>query len=852
MSAPFLFFFVSGACALVYQVVWVRQLLLLTGSTTAAVSTVLAIFMAGLGAGAWLFGARADRARSPLKLYGYLELGIGIYALLLPRLLAAATPTYVELARDLAGRPGLLLVLRVTLGALVLAVPTVLMGGTLPVLVRYVGRRADRFGADLGRLYGANLLGGVAGSLAAGFVLIRTLGVEGATLAAVAANLAIALLALVWGAREATPPASDAAEVGLRLEMAPSARPWVWAAVVFSGFVTMAYEVLWTRILVFAFTSTVYAFTLILSTFLTGLALGSRLFVSIERRPRPLQALAAAQILAGLAALVFTPLSTRAADLIGQMMQRFGSTGGVFLGATALTAALVMLVPATLMGLVLPLGMRLLVDDLARAGRRVGTAYLSNTLGSMAGSLLAGFVLIPILGLKRTLLVVAALQVALGWALLPHLELEPRRRRGALALSAGLLVTAAVAASVMLAGPAPFDRRLARWPGAVIEAHRDAVGASFTVVRAPEIGTSLRIDGFDAATAGLRAAYMPMMTHIPMLLHPEPRRLLVICFGTGGTAGAGLLHRDATIDVVDINPTVFEMATYFSEWNHGVAADRRARLIADDGRNFLLTTRESYDVITSEPMPPGFAGVVNLYSREYYELARERLRPGGLVVQWLPLHLVSADHALRILKTVQAVFPETALWMHAGTGIIVGRRDGEIAVDLPRLAHAFGDAALARELAAFGVRQPMDFARLVALSPSGVRDVVVGVPVVTDDRPALEFDRPRPPAQDYRPLPALFTTLPREAARAVEIFYRRRLGDRVPVRGASADESSDLARWLEMDTRRVLGGVYAAWDQPDLAVAELERAAAAAHDEPTRAALRAEALRLRETSSRGR
>ncbi len=824
---PLAFFFLSGACALVYQVVWVRQLLLLTGSTTAAVSTVLAIFMAGLGLGAWIFGARADRSPSPLRLYAYLELGIGLYALVLPKLLALATPSYVAVARALAGQPAALLLLRAGLGALLLLVPTVLMGGTLPVLVRFVSRSVERFGTDLGQLYGANLVGGVAGSLAAGFVLIRWLGIEGATHAAVITNLLVGLTALLVGRRvgASAPSAAETADSELRLELPGGARPLVWTVVVLSGLATMAYEVLWTRVLVFGLTSTVYAFTLILATFLLGLALGSRLFIAIERRPRPLVALAAAHVLAGTGALLLTPLSARAADLVEWVTRGFGYAGEAFLAATALAAALVVLLPATLMGLIFPLGLRLLVDDLARSGRRVGTAYLANTAGSVLGSLLAGFVLIPLLGLKGTLLCLAAVQVALGLALVLRADLPPARRRQLLVAGAGLVLIGTASASLLLQGPSPFDRLPAGKGGrARIEAHRDAVGASISVVRVPGGGTRLRIDGFDAAGDTGSSGYMPMMTHLPMLLHPDPRRLLVICFGTGSTAGAGLLHPGTTVDAVDINRTVFEFAPHFAAWNHSVATDPRARLLVDDGRNYLLTSRESYDVITSEPMPPRFAGVVNLYSREYYRLARERLRPGGIVVQWLPLHLMTVEDAIAILRTVSDVFPECTLWLHDLTGIIVARRDEPVALDLARVARALASAPLREDLARLGIGDPLDLVRMHALGPGLIRRATARAAPITDEHPLLEFHSWLSPYQGWRDSPYFNMPLSVELTRGLETVFRLRLEDEAPLVAATPDVVAEVARRRRQESHLALAHLYSLWGHDGPAAEELAAA----------------------------
>jgi spermidine synthase len=485
-----------------------------------------------------------------------------------------------------------------------------------------------------------------------------------------------------------------------------------------------------------------------------------------------------------------------------------------------------MLVPATFMGVVLPLGMRLLVDDLARSGRQVGLAYLANTGGSVAGALLAGFALIPLLGLKHALLLLAAAQVGLGGAFLGHLALPPPRRRQVRAASAALLAVAAGGAAWLLSGPSPFDLQNLRGSSRpVIHAHRDAVGSSVSVVSAHAGEKMLRIDGVNAALEGARAGYMPMMAHIPLLLHPDPRRLLVICFGTGSTAGAGLLHDGTTIDVVDINPVVFDFAPHFVRWNHGVAHDPRARLIVDDGRNYLLTSRERYDVITSEPMPPRFAGVVNLYSREYYLLARERLRPGGLMVQWVPFHLVSVAEGLQILRSVREVFPHTTLWLHGYTGIVVARRDGQIAVDLPRVRRALASPGLREDLAAFGVGDALAFAGLHALGPDAIARAVAAQPPITDDRPSLEFHPPTSRAQEMRQIPGSDLMFTREMSRSVEIVHRLRLAEEAPLAGATPAEASAVARARARESHETLGRLYALWGQQAAAAAELEAAA---------------------------
>lgn len=797
-------FFLSGAAALVYEVVWVRQLLLSVGATTAAVSTVLGVFMGGMGLGAWWLGRRADRSAAPLKLYAYLEIGIGLYALVLPDLVAWTRPFYVAAARALEGQPASLTLLRVGLSAALLLLPTILMGGSFPVLVRFLARSDARLGRDLGGLYGVNLAGAVCGSLAAGFVLVRSLGLRGATLAAVLVNLGVGVAALLWSGRGAAAPSPG--------EPAPAPRPapaaagavprsLLFAVAALSGALTMGYEVLWTRVLLFSFNSTVHAFSLILATFLAGLALGSYTFRWVEGRFDRVRALVVAQVLAGLSAAVLAPASAHAATVIAALSARLGYTPGVFLAALALSASLVILLPAALMGLVLPLSMRLLLDDIERSGKTVGAAYLANTCGSVLGSVLTGFALIPWLGLKGALLLLVVVQVATGAALLPWCRLAPPARRRVLLAATGGAAAVVALLAALVRGPAPFDRldRPPSGPPPVVAAHRDGVTASVSVVDYGSAGRVLRIDGFAAAVGRPRGGYMAMMTHVPMLVHPRPRRVLVVCFGTGTTAGTTLLYPGARADVVDIDRTVLEFAPYFRDTNRDVARSPRARLVVDDGRSYLLTSGERYDVVTAEPMPPGFSGMASLYSREYYRLARERLAPGGVIVQWLPMHLLSEAQSLGVLRTVQDVFPETTLWVFEHTGIVVARRDAPVSVDLPALRARLAAPDLRADLEQLGLDDAEDFLDLHVLGPDAVRRLTARARPVTDDHPWIEFDAPR---HTLRPS---FGGFRLEQARTMRALFTERLRDPLALSGATPAEAAAVAERRGVSSRLRLG-----------------------------------------------
>lgn len=813
-------FFFSGASALLYEIVWMRQLVLIVGATSLAVSTVLSIFMLGLAIGAAVFGPVADRSRSPLRLYGFCELGIGLYALGLPLLVSLATPGYVAAARLVGeGLAGLTL-LRLGLAFALLLVPTLLMGGTLPLLMAAIFRGRSRLGRDLGMLYGINVAGAVFGCVATGFLLIPHLGVPGSTQLAAAVNLLIALAALL--AARPAPANAPALPAPPEPSHAPPGRHRIllWLVLFLSGFFTMGYEVLWTRMLVFSLTSTVYAFSIILATFLAGLALGSALFAAfVDRRPDALLALAIVEILAGVLVLVCVPSGVGAHDLIRIVSDHLGAGAGTRVAAMVLAAGLMMLVPATVMGIVFPLACRQLIDGPDRSGGPLGLAYTLNTAGSVIGSLATGLALIPLFTLKGSVLLLASLQFALGVTLLTFSGATRPRRAILLLASSGAFLLGLAFYRARLTGPNPFDtlRSTTSGAAATVLAHEDGIAGSVTVVGHEGGARTIRIDGFEAAgDAGGGYGYMAMMSHIPMLLHPAPRRQLVICFGTGTTAGSGLLHPGTRLDVVDINATVLSFAHHFRGVNGNVAKDPRTHLIVDDGRNYMMITRERYDVITSEPMPPIYAGVVSLYSREYYELARDRLEPGGLIAQWLPFHLLRWEESCDILRTVLDVFPETTLWIHGTQGIIVARKDRPISIDPEDIRRRITADPAAPAMRALGIRDVPDFVDRFALGPAAIERLTALADPITDERPSLEFHTLRSSHV------SMFGSRHRNEALALEKIYRLRLTEPLPVKSASAVELSNLEEFYRISTHDMLAHLYLDGKLPDQARRELE------------------------------
>lgn len=738
-------FLLSGAAALVYEILWTRRLTLVFGSTTFAVSAVLTAFMTGLALGAYFLGRLADRVARPLRLYAALEAGIAAAALLLPYALDAFSVLYPSLYAAGREHAWLLPAVRLFLSFLLLLVPCTLMGGTLPVLVRFAARAPERFGRDFAWLYGMNTLGAVTGCLLAGFWLLGRFGLAATNLAAVSANLFLALAFLLLDTRAARaplPPVPRASDVPPRFSRQEKI---VISVAVLSGLTLLGLEVLWTRVLVQALLSTTYSFTAMLATLLLSLALGSFLAGRwpVGDGPRAaerlLARLARIELLFAVALVAELPLLGSLVFLRDYYLGWVGEDRQV--AAKFLTAAVVMVVPATLAGMLFPLSIQILSRRLARVGGGLGRIYLWNTLAAAAGALLAGLVLIPGLGVKASYLGVAGVHAAVAVGLGFYATRWP-----AWLAALPVLVALGVGGARALNRPDVFSGEELRIPGLEMEvlAYRETADATFAVYRHQRTDFRfLRINGFEAASDERVSQYMPMMAHLPLLLHPQPKRVLVIAFGSGSTAGAAAQHPIERLDLVDISRTVYELAPYFAAANHNVLADPRARPWVEDGRNFVGATRERYDVITSEPMPPKFATMVNFYTRDYYLAARARLTAHGVICQWVPFHLLTPEDARMIVRTFLEVFPHATLWIIRNTGLLIGTVE-PVALDPRALAARMEEPRVRADLARLGFRTVDDLLASFALDAASLRAFSANAPVMTDNNPYLEFSADQP------------------------------------------------------------------------------------------------------------
>jgi len=715
--------FLGGAAALAWQLIWSHQLGLALGASARGVALTVATAMAGMTLGSLACGRllRRSTPRDPVLLYGLLELAIGLLALL-----PAALGDGIMAADARVHRESPALAMPFTILALVLTIgpATLMMGATLPVM----GLLARSGGTPLSRLYSLNTAGAAMGTLVAAFILMPRYGLGGTSLALVFAHLILALSCFLLFLKTRGAFSASIKEPKRNepvLEKQPPGAGWI---AFFSGAAAFLLEVAWFRSLKSAWFSTADSLAVMLFCFLIALALGAALAPWWRARGG---SLAIPFIAAAFLVLMATPLIDRFDSV--DLFQKSGALrqlSRVFIGL------LVIGPPVVCLGIALPT----LLDE-ARGPRDWARLYAVNTLGAVVGANLAAWILLPAIGPSATAAVAAAFLSIAAMRQIPSW-----RNRATLAC----LLAAFLGMIQLMARRDPHEVAGAnRAIGGPVEtlSLRHGPDATISVVGF-EGGKALLINGFftTAEVADPRSHYLDAIGRVPMLLHPDPRHALVICFGTGQTAHAVRAEGPESLDLADLNGAVFDMAGFF-EANHGVLEDPRVSRHVMDGRAWLRRTTTRYDVVTLEPMPPFFSGSNSLYSREFYELVHDRLAPGGILAQWFPLHLMSPEQAKSVAATFRDVFPDAILWFDPDSvslsgqwdqGILIGRResgDGTVASPLGREWPGLRSEALsgARPLAAETIRLQL------TLDPEGLARFTEGARIVTDDNQLLEY-----------------------------------------------------------------------------------------------------------------
>lgn len=778
LAVIYLLFFLSGAAALVYQVVWVRSLTLVFGGSHLAVTAVLSIFMTGLAIGAYVVGRRVDRVTRPLRLYGWLELGIATSALLFIALMKMYPAIYVALARGRDDATVYLTVVRLLFSAVALLLPTMLMGGTLPVLSRFAAGQPENLRNHLSFLYGFNTLGSVLGALLAGFVFLPVFSVSTTLYIAIFTNALIGLASLALqrraerisqpGAR-VEPPAPGTAGPIPAESRSRGSQVVLWGIGV-SGFCALGYEVLWTRVLTIGVGASVYGFTIMLVAFLTGIALGSKAYGVVGKvfsgaRPDASRYVAwfgITQVAISVTALLVTVyLRDIPANAVRLQGYFFGTELGSFRGRTWANFSLAffyMLVPAMFMGAAFPLAGEVVARERRAVGRAVGDVLASNTVGAILGAALSGLVMIPLFGIERSLQILVVLNLGLGVFVLASLQRSRWLAAATATCAVGIIGLLAVNQSALRI----WDRHYfaifrSNQPEAfrTAEMVREAVQNTdvlYYAEGAESIVSVIRVKGGEQAFVtngrveassylqGQQVQYA--LGHLPMLLTSNPKRVLVVGMGSGMTAGATAVHPGVErVTLVEIEPQVAGVARTFERYNHRVLENPKVRVVLNDGRNFLLTTDETFDVITADPIHPWFRGAGSLYAREYFQLAGRHLRPGGVIAQWLPLYELTPQDLASIVKTFQQQFSHTMLWLTHFDSVMLGS-NSPFAIDEVDLQRRIEQTEISGDLRRVMMGSASDVLGYFMMGTDGMKRFAQNGTLNTDDHPYLEFSAP--------------------------------------------------------------------------------------------------------------
>ncbi len=795
-------FVLSGAAALVYQVVWTRQLTTFFGSSLYGVATVLSAFMGGLALGSWLIGKRADAMRMPLVAYGLFELGIGASALVFPYVLRATQPLIGHLYVT-GGESTFLLftMVRFVVVFALLLVPTTLMGATLPVLSRAVTNNMAQVGRSVGALYALNTLGAVVGVLLAGFYLIEHLGVAVTTYLAVGANLVIALISILMGrtlfqvepARASAMQRRSASREVADDRLSPATMRLVLASYALSGLVALAYQVCWTRAMIFSLDtlkSTTYAFSGMLLVFLLGLAIGSAIMQAIvDRQQNLLRLYALLQMGIGLGGgLSFFVVI---ADM--PALTEISPDGALIYGSAVLNviikSAATIGLPTLLMGMAFPVVTRIVVTSTGTVGGDVARVYALNTLGAIAGSFLCGFVFIPLLGITGTIGALAAVNLAMAAALFWKNGAIAQRERVVLtviAIGAAVLVPARIGFSGVKLQRIQANEKIVHY--------EEGAMATISVVENNSGDRMIYVDDTPVAgTDKIMLTDQKSLAHVPMaLLGGRADRVLSVGFGSGGASYSYTLYPGIKeIRTIEIAPEVLRAAPTLTDSNHGIIVpdamlaeanaagaanirgfrnpnsayihtavpgfktfDPRFKVLVDDARAYLRFSKLKYDVIATDCTDLRYKTNANLYDLEYFTLCRDAITDRGLVVVWMPLAGLS-DRAFRVaLRTFQEVFPEMGVWYFTNQPthycLLIGGK-GPVRISYDDVREATSLPRIADDLDEIGLRDPDKLISSFVCDERTLTKHLAGFPLNTENNPIIEFESPRF-GYDSRPL----------------------------------------------------------------------------------------------------
>lgn len=754
LSTVLILFFLSGFTGLVYEVVWTRIFGLVFGNTTLAISTVLSAYMLGLALGSFLLGRIGDRIKNPLRLYAFLEIGIGFAAVFLILIQGVMEHIFIISYVHLRGMLFLFHILQFMVAFFAMFPATFLMGGTLPVLSHVVVKEKERLGTGVGTLYGVNTIGAMAGCFAAGFLLIRVLGVRATVFSAAIVNVLVAGAAFLLSNRKIRKPEVSVLSIGVG-ERLPRRRILVLIVMALSGFVTLSYEVLWSRILVFVMTNSVYAFAVMLTTFLCGIGIGSYFGGHWADRVRnPVKLLGWVECGIGVSGLIASIALIYLPGIHDHLFTiQPTTTWWAWNGIRFLEAFLVMLIPTFLIGATFPIAGRVMVLELSEIGKKLGILYFFNTLGCVFGSFLTGFVLIAIIGASASMSVMIAINLLIGISLILFYRKEFNLSHVLYPAFGMLILYLVISVTPKKLFTVAYMHVEKEYP--LID-YREGIEGTVTVheVKRPmEVIKRIDVDGLNVAgTSFMLSTLQILQGHLPMFVHANPEKVLQIGFGTGQTSRSALLHSLREFNVIEISRDVLELADiHFQDLNKGVIRHPQFEYTILDGKNFVKYTSEAYDVIMNDANYAVATGSASLFTKDHFEFCLKKLKPGGFLSTWMTIDLDPNDFKI-VLRTFQSIFPYCTLWMVPNCinkqVVLVGSVEPWI-IDFQKAQEWFDNQEIRENLASIHIHSVYDLLDCLILDHEGIEAISHDAAINTDNLPILEFSTRAIRSRDY-------------------------------------------------------------------------------------------------------
>jgi len=727
------------------------------------------VFMGGLALGSYLLGLSIDSRENPLKIYGILEIMLGFYCLFIPSIIIRIEPIFINAYRHFQPTPYVFSLIKFFILSLLLLPPTSLMGATFPAISKSFVHSLEELGKDIGKLYSINTIGAATGSMLSGFILIPRWGMNVTNLSAAFTNLLIGisslLLSIKISRRFTRKEGKKKQKMERRKDLGKiqieqrSLKILLLLGIIFSGFTAMIYEVSWSRVLTLIIGSSVYAFTILLVAFLAGLSLGSWIYARFLGKKTLLTLAIVEMAIAASAYATICMIGT-----LPPIMIKILSFGQSLYPLGFILSFVVLLLPTTFMGIVFPFITRIYTAEFSKLGRSVGEVFSSNTLGNILGSFCAGFLLIPLLGIQKSLNLSAFINLCTGFIFLSLFPKYSLQKKG-LIISLSLLCFVLISVNtpnwdrnyltsapylyyqdyikVSAQGGMPLKEALKSSVDKLLF-YKEDLNATVSVKKLKSGVISMQVNGKNDASSGEDMRTQILLAHIPIMLHPDPKKILIIGLGSGVTLGSARLYEPEELDCVEISPSVVEASKFFGELNHHVLDYPKLNIVIDDARSFLTLNEKRYDIISSEPSNLWMAGVANLFTKEYFELCKRRLKPYGIMCQWIHSYALSEKDFKIALATFSSAFPHVQLWeSFLGADYLLIGSNEKIKIDYSKVKRYFNNEKIRKDLLRIYISTPLALLSNYVMGREGLEKIAHDVPLNTDDHPILEFSTPK-------------------------------------------------------------------------------------------------------------